>query len=92
MTTYTPENKCLFCGYLMDAATGHNPEDVPDENSVSICIRCGAVTMFTKDLKLRPFTEAEAAQLRADPEAMRALSELVDGRFLFLYSQVREPD
>ena len=65
-STNMPPSKCLNCGKLLDAATCVQGKHAPDAGSLSICIDCGAVTIFGDDLRLRPLTEAEAKDVQSD--------------------------
>ena len=52
------ENKCLSCNHSMDGAA--SPEDenkMPEDGDISICIRCGHVAVFDKDLNFRELTD-----------------------------------
>ena len=68
-------NACLTCKHPLDAATGTRPDCAVTPGGVSVCLYCGAVAMFTQDLRLRALTEAEAASVEDDPmlASMRAL-------------------
>jgi hypothetical protein len=68
-----PACDCLNCGRSLDAATGITGAEAPVPGSLSICVYCGAVTIFAGDLSLRPLDEAEAASLTGDVLTMQLL-------------------
>lgn len=72
-TSPTPEMKCLYCGKAICAATG---EGEPRPGSLSVCIRCGAVSKFADDLTLRAFTASEERALLADENTMSLLRKI----------------
>lgn len=44
-------HKCPKCNEQMDGVTSISGiDDTPDENSISVCIKCGAILRFDKDL------------------------------------------
>jgi hypothetical protein len=64
-----PDN-CPACGRPATAATSAAPgEHTPEPGSVSLCFGCGSVSLFDENLRLRPLTEAEAAELEQSPAA-----------------------
>lgn len=67
-----PPSNCLNCGKSLDAATGIHG-GTPAAGCLSICIYCGAVTMYGADLRLRPMTEAEIKDLQKDVETVNLL-------------------
>lgn len=83
-TTPLPGVKCLSCGYQFDASTAAGQDDraaVPKNGSVSLCIQCGAVAIFTRTVfgayGLRLPTLAETADIDADPEIRRIRDAIV---------------
>lgn len=56
---------CFACGYEMDAATPLNGRNAPKAGSVSICARCGEISMFVDDRLLREPTDEELADIRS---------------------------
>lgn len=68
-----PTTACLNCGKLLDAAMNANTNERPDPGSLSICLYCGAVTIFGDDLRLRPLTQGEFDELQAQPETLKFL-------------------
>jgi hypothetical protein len=52
-----PEQHCVCCGSPLDAATEITAmQGAPKPGDVSMCINCGEVMEFDKDLKLVPAT------------------------------------
>jgi hypothetical protein len=68
-----PKSSCLCCGEVLDAATGIHSFDSPSPGSLSVCLYCGAVTLYGDDLRLRPLTAAEVEELKADAETMATI-------------------
>jgi hypothetical protein len=73
MTTHVPESRCLHCGHKLDAATGVGHHDAPEPGNLSLCINCGAVTIYAEDLTLRGMTREEMDALTNDRETMSFL-------------------
>lgn len=72
-TTATPRVLCGTCGYLFTNSTGVTSDTAPEAGDFSICINCGAVLIFDRDLRLRIATEAEITEVMQDEEARRAI-------------------
>jgi rubredoxin len=72
MTTETPGNKCLVCGYRFEAASGMTHDHKPGEGDISICLNCGAALIFNKDLSLRFPTPEEKAYITMDRDVLNA--------------------
>lgn len=70
--THMPPSNCLDCGKVLDAATGITG-GTPAAGCLSICIYCGAVTMYGDDLRLRPLTEVEIEDIQKDIETVKLL-------------------
>jgi hypothetical protein len=66
MTTNIAGLVCSSCGYAFELATSIGSTVVPDEGSVSICIRCAGVDLFTKDDTGKLGLRAPTAEERAD--------------------------
>lgn len=58
-TVRMPLSACLACGAPFDAATGIGAGKAPKVGSISICLRCGHLMAFAKDLTMRELTDAE---------------------------------
>jgi hypothetical protein len=75
-----PPYACARCGYACDAASGVGsaPSAIPAEGSVSLCIRCGLLAIFTggADPVLRAPTEQERRNIESDPELSRIRAAL----------------
>jgi hypothetical protein len=76
-TYKTPESKCLNCGKVMDRASNpdgdHGP---PEEGCLTLCIRCGAVMAFDRNLGLRGLTDQEIDEITSDPDYMLHLGKM----------------
>jgi hypothetical protein len=69
-----PVYRCLRCGHAFDRASGvgEPPPPAPTPGSVSLCIRCGHLAIFTDaEPWLREATDAERVQIDADPDIRR---------------------
>jgi len=62
-----PKQKCWNCGYEMDSTTEALDRGLPCEGDASMCLSCGALSVFNKDLTMRKPTEAELAVFNANP-------------------------
>jgi hypothetical protein len=72
-----PESRCLECGSKLNAsATREGLSPRPNPGDVTVCLKCGAAMVFGDDLRLRGFTDAEAAELVEDPETMNELARI----------------
>lgn len=69
--TVVPEQVCHGCGYKPDRATDAFGDAVPKAGDVSICLSCGELAVFTKDLTLRPPTEEESKRFNSDERIIR---------------------
>jgi hypothetical protein len=65
-TTRIPIERCAGCGEENDSASSGAPHK-PKPGDLSICINCGYLSVFTKDLRHRPLTTQELAEASADP-------------------------
>lgn len=66
--------RCLRCDYEFDRASGigTTPAEQPTAGSISLCIRCGDVAIFTAAVPpLRAPSAQERAAIEADPELVR---------------------
>ena len=63
-------NKCPFCGYLTDGVEAiDGTMTMPEPGSASICIRCGEISQFDKDLKLEKMNSSQIEKWQStDPE------------------------
>lgn len=67
---------CPHCGYQPEAASGVDAETPPDNGDITICIRCGVLSIFavSRPGKLRKPTKREQRSLDKDPR----ISKLID--------------
>lgn len=70
--TEIPNQRCWKCGYRMDRTTEVLGDAKPREGDVSMCLDCGALGIFTKNLMIRKPTEEEQARWEVDPLIVRA--------------------
>lgn len=71
-STPIPEQRCWKCGYKMDATSPAIGNAKPSEGDISMCLSCGAVTIFTKDFSLRKPTPDEEAMALKHPVLIHA--------------------
>lgn len=72
ITTKIPPHSCAKCGYGMDATTSAYGKGRPSEGDVSMCLNCGALAVFNKDLTLRQPTKEEQDSLNLNPSIIKA--------------------
>jgi hypothetical protein len=65
-TTRVPAERCIGCGEENDTASNID-QQTPSPGDLSICIKCGYLSIFTKDLRHRPLTVKELEEASADP-------------------------
>lgn len=53
MSFKMPRCNCLDCGYPMDAASNPFTGHKPSPGDVSICLECGHIMVFKKNLTIR---------------------------------------
>jgi hypothetical protein len=55
-----PESRCPSCGKLLDAATSiTDPGASPSPDDMTICVGCGAILKFDKDLHLQELLQKD---------------------------------
>lgn len=62
-----PKQACRRCGYRMDQNTeAYGDDSRPSPGDVSMCLRCGALSVFTEAITLRAPTGEENESLQRD--------------------------
>lgn len=74
-----PASPCPRCGSILDVVTG---EREPHPGDYSGCVYCGAVNRFDENLRLRPATKDEIADIRANPRVSPQLNAFLEVRVL----------
>ena len=84
------ESPCWYCGDELDACSGLEHEHSPSPGDMTICIRCGSLSIFAEDLSMRQpsleeldsIPEESRQQLRMAQRAVARLieSKLIEGR------------
>ena len=70
--SYTKKNKCLDCGYVVDAASAPGQKSAkPTPNDITVCLMCGHLMGFNKDMTVRPLTDAEMYEVAGDPRILK---------------------
>lgn len=73
METRLAVDHCPKCGHILDAATGATDDKaVPRGGDVTLCIKCGEILTFTKDLKVRFPTKKEKLKFTSNPVVIKA--------------------
>lgn len=63
-TTRVPDSLCPHCGWATSAATAFSGKhDEPSPGDLSLCLNCGAPSLFTETLHLRKLTPQEFAAM-----------------------------
>jgi Na+-translocating ferredoxin:NAD+ oxidoreductase RNF subunit RnfB len=72
-----PASPCTACGYICDMASCVTDDDarIPAPGDISVCLKCGHMMGFTKDLKLRDLNDEEMLRAAGDPVIVK-LQEL----------------
>ena len=60
-----PESACTSCGKLLTAVSvlDHEEPVLPSPGDFTVCITCGHIMGFNKDLSLRELTDAEMIEV-----------------------------
>jgi hypothetical protein len=66
-----PAAACTNCGRVNNAATVVNEIDAgPSPGDVTVCMYCGHIMAFAKDLSLRDLTTDEMVEVAGDPRVI----------------------
>ena len=63
---HVPKSKCTKCGTEQDAASCYGADKAPVKDDITICLDCGNVMAFKKDLTLRALTDDELIRIAGD--------------------------
>jgi hypothetical protein len=61
-----PKSHCTACGYEIDAATCVGVDTRPKPDDITICIDCGHIMAFAKNLTLKDLTDSEIKEVAGD--------------------------
>lgn len=78
-TTRTPMNRCLVCGYEIDAASptpDSSGSSTPEPGDIALCLKCAHVHIFADDLTLRAPTGDEMVEIAGDRDMVRAIEAI----------------
>jgi hypothetical protein len=64
--TRLPKNKCLNCKKALDSATGIGTDASPSPD-ITVCLRCGHIMAFNKQLRFRKLTDEDIIAVAGDP-------------------------
>lgn len=79
--TEIPGAACTRCGYEFELASGVNGVDVPHAGSLSLCVNCGNIDIFTGPddrLRLRAPNDEELQDIMSDPAVRAAVAAVLD--------------
>jgi hypothetical protein len=66
-------SECPCCGYRNTATTGANCKGMPKPGDVAVCIDCGAINEFDKDLALVLVKDTSAPDFEDARKVQRAV-------------------
>lgn len=67
---------CTNCGRRCDAASAVDDNTRPKRGDVTLCIACGHIMVFGKDMRLRDPTGLEMIAIAGDKRVVRASTAL----------------
>lgn len=75
MKTYNmPRCKCPTCESFVEAASNPFTKHAPTKGDVTMCLMCGALMAFRKNLTVRALNDEEILRAKADPRVQRLLT------------------
>lgn len=69
----TPCN-CPYCHYKVDRCLNISTAGPPKAGDFTLCIRCGNLSIFDSELKMRVPSEDDLAELAKSPENMQLVA------------------
>jgi hypothetical protein len=74
------ECHCPSCDAKIDAATGTDHNELPKEGDISICLYCGKILTFNKDIKVVGISDQQYTELDFDTkrEILRLQKIIID--------------
>lgn len=78
---FVRENTCPTCGYVTDmAGMADGSPTMPEGGDISICIKCGEILQFDRNMKLHKIKRAKAPsngalEPRSEPELNKIKSQ-----------------
>lgn len=78
MTERMVSNNCAECGEILNARMGVGNTNTPVAGSVSICMYCGNIAIYTTTMTLRAPTSSEYIELMGDERVIRAVRTIRD--------------
>jgi hypothetical protein len=83
----TEPMKCLGCGVILDGALEVQSSGEPKPESVSMCVYCGSIAIYTKvlgKLALRHPTDKELKEIMLQPNVRQAIWATAEVRKKFM--------
>lgn len=71
---HMPRCNCPACGYELDMATNAFGKERPKRGDATVCLRCGNVMVFRKNLTVRSLTDEERERVKKDPRVQKVLA------------------
>ncbi|PWT75884.1 MAG: hypothetical protein C5B60_04750 [Chloroflexi bacterium] len=62
---------CPSCGYHITAGALAFGSNEPNEGDISICLKCGHLSAFDANKRLRPLTDDEMIAVAGDPRVIQ---------------------
>jgi len=74
MSAPIPTTKCLKCGYIMDHASLLTDDSaVPRLGDATLCMKCGELYLFDKDLRIKTPSARELLELKASASWLQVI-------------------
>jgi hypothetical protein len=67
-----PATHCLNCERLVDGASGVDTKGKPRPGNITVCIYCGHLMAFARDLSMRELTGEEMREIAGDERVLAA--------------------
>jgi hypothetical protein len=65
-TTQIVRNACPSCGTINECASDPTGQATPSAGDLSICLRCGHLTIFNADMSTRELNDEESYRVAGD--------------------------
>lgn len=72
-TISVPEHFCLACNAKIDSVSNTTGDQKPSEGDITICLPCGHIMAFNKDLTVRELTKQELIDIAGNQHLIKVL-------------------